>query len=104
MGQLTNQIRVLLQRVKMAGREPHKILMHQGLRDALRAELEPIFVREKIDAYDPRQGATDMFEGLPIVVDNSVGEILVQVKPLKYAEKDIVSPVPWSKILKMKRL
>jgi len=31
MALLTNQIRVLLQRVKMAGRQPHKILIGVGV-------------------------------------------------------------------------
>ncbi len=101
---LTNQIRVLLQRVKMAGREPHKILMCRGLRDALYLELNHVFVRGKVGAYDAIQGATDTFEGIPVVVDESCVEPIIQVKPRAYDEKDIVSPVPWSKIMKMKRL
>lgn len=98
----------------MAGREPHKILMHQGLLEVFKTEFEgqlryPIKIKAPNDPedaiYDARQGAERItFEGIPIVVDNTVGEILVQVKPQKYAEKDIVSPVPWSKIMKMKRL
>lgn len=112
MGMLTNQIHVLLQRVKMAGREPHKIIMHQGLKETLMNEIRGTSVRlagiQKVvpmpEVYNARQGAiAETFEGIPIVVDNSIGEILVQVKPLPYATKDIVSKVPWAKILKMKR-
>lgn len=104
MAQLTNQIRVLLQRVKMAGREPHKILMCRGLRDALRMELRPILMRSEIEVYDKMQGATDLFEGIPVVVDESCVEPMIQVRPTAYASKDVVSPVPWKKIMKMKRL
>lgn len=114
MGQLSNQIRVLLQRMRLSGREPHKILMHQGLKEALQNELNgqiryPIKLQVNPvcddEPYDPRQGMIEMtFEGLPIVVDNSLTEILIQAKPKPHSSHEPFKETDWKKIIKTERL
>lgn len=71
-GSLANQIRVLLQRMRLRGYHPWKILLSRGLRDALRLENSPGYVKHD-------EG--DTFGSLPIVIDNSVREPLILVKP-----------------------
>ena len=78
-GSLANQIRVLIQRMKMRGYEPWKILLSPGLRFALRSEM-----RDKLTEYVSHDKG-DMFLGLPIVVDSTVEEPIIMVKPeLRY--------------------
>lgn len=109
MALLVNQIRVLLQRVKMAGREPYKILMHQGLRDNLRTELGHTGILQfkvipdtTIDKARKQDEFT--FLGLPVVVDNTLKEILIQVKPRKMAEEEPVPKLDWAKIIKVEHV
>lgn len=114
MALLINQIKVLLQRVKMAGREPHKLIMNQGLKECLQLELghtASLAYRHIISPHDddaiyhPKQGTIEMtFQGIPILVDNSLKEILIQTKPRPMEEDEPVPNVDWSKIIKMERL
>lgn len=109
---LSNQIRVLLQRVKMAGREPHKILMPQGVYEVLRNEIFDGVSRLNKDGLHSIDQATDAprkyqalaFDGIPILVDNSVSEILVQVKPRPLSEDEPMPNIDWTKINKLRRL
>lgn len=73
-GSLKNQIKVLIQRMKMRGFKPWKILLSPGLRFALRSEcgISPEYVRHDLG---------DVFDGLPIVVDTSVREPIIMLKP-----------------------
>ena len=71
-GSLANQIKVLIQRMKMRGYEPWKILLSPGLRDALRLENRPEYVRHDVG---------DLFMGLQIRIDASVNEPIILIKP-----------------------
>lgn len=111
MGQLTNQIRVLLQRVKLAGREPHKILMHCGLYEVLRGELVGKIIHKReanIDfdsAVDCMRGMVDMtFEGIPIVVNNTLKEILIQTKPRPMSDQETFGERDWKNIIRVDTL
>ena len=74
-GSLANQIRVLVQRMKMRGYKPWKIMLSPGLRFALRSEMEG-----KIAEYI-RHDLGDMFLGLPVVVSPDAVEPLILIKP-----------------------
>jgi hypothetical protein len=73
-GSLANQIRVLIQRMKMRGYQPWKILLSPGLRFALRSEVGGTMEYAKHDQHD-------MFLGLPIVLDTTVREPIMMIKP-----------------------
>lgn len=73
-GAIGNQIRTLIQRMKMRGYQPWKILLSRGLRDALRLDSG-----ESPDYLRHDQG--DRFMGLEIKIDVSVTEPLILVKP-----------------------
>lgn len=82
---ISNQIKVLIQRMRLCGFEPWKILLHQGLRWALKEEMKG----------NPAYRATDQgdfFGGLMIVIDNTVTEPLILAKPerkdAKFEEAD----------------
>lgn len=111
MALLTNQIKVLIQRMKLAGRQPYKILLSRGLRDALVMELGHTgLLRFKLkrtpDPFlgKPEKIADVSFEGLPIVVDDSLKEILIQAKPRRMSEEEPIPNIDWSKIGKVNRL
>lgn len=70
---IANQIKVLIQQMRMRGLEPEKILLSHGLRWALREEMSGNGVYKKHDLGDT-------FAGLPVVVDNSVNQPLVMIK------------------------
>lgn len=89
---LSNQIKVLLQRVRMAGREPLRLLMPNGLRWALKAEGSPEY-------HHMHNG--DFFGPLPIVVDDTLKEILVQVEPLPDQPTEAVD---WKNVIKVERM
>lgn len=74
-GAIGNQIRVLVQRMKMRGYQPWKILLSRGLRDALRLDSgeSPDYVRHDV---------ADCFMGLEIKLDASVEEPIIMVKPV----------------------
>lgn len=71
-GSLANQIRVLVQRMKMRGYKPWKILLSPGLRYALRLENDPEYRRHDLGGW---------FLGLPIVVDTTVREPIIMINP-----------------------
>lgn len=109
MALLINQIRVLLQRMKLAGREPYKILLSRGLRDALVNELGHTGILRFKRMPDPFLGKPEKiadisFEGLPIVVDDSLKEIMIQAKPRKMSEEEPIPNIDWAKIGKVNRL
>lgn len=74
-GSLANQIRVLIQRMKMRGYTPWKIMLSPGLRFALRSEMEG-----KLQEYQ-KHDKGDMFMGLPIKIDSTVMEPIIMIKP-----------------------
>lgn len=76
-GSLANQIRVLIQRMRMRGYQPWKILLSPGLRYALRLESESSMQSNDYRRHD--QG--DTFMGFPIVVDKTVEEPIIMIKP-----------------------
>lgn len=73
-GAIGNQIRTLIQRMKMRGYRPWKILLSPGLRYALRLDQgeSPDYVRHDLG---------DRFMGLEIKVDATVEEPIIIIKP-----------------------
>lgn len=74
---LKNQLKVLLQRVYNGGREPEKILMSPGMREALRLEMHGS-ISYTVGTF-PKE---DTFHGITIVVAKEVTQPLIQLKPL----------------------
>lgn len=74
-GKLSNQIKVLIQRARMAHREPWKIIMPKAMRWALEQELQPAMVGYK------KTDQGHYYGGLFIVIDNSVTEPIILIKP-----------------------
>lgn len=74
---LKNQLKVLLQRVYNGGREPSKILLSPGMREALRMEMQGSTLYT-VGTF-PKE---DMFNGVTIVVAKGVDKPLIQLKPL----------------------
>lgn len=79
---LKNQLKVLLQRVYNGGREPSKILLSSGMREALRLEMHGS-VSYTVGTF-PKE---DSFHGVTIVVVKGVDNPLVQLKPLADEKK-----------------
>lgn len=75
---LNNQLKVLLQRVYNGGREPEKILMSPGMREALRLEMRGS--AHYVQNSFPKE---DLFYMIPIIVAKEVDKPLIQLKPLK---------------------
>lgn len=73
-GSLANQIRTLLQRMKMRGYKPWKILLNRGLRYALYLEMSGKMGYKRTDSGD-------FFNDLPIVVDDTVEEPIILIRP-----------------------
>lgn len=73
---ISNQIRVLIQQMKVRNMDPWKILMCSGLCWALREEM-----RHKVGYRMTDQA--DFFGGIQIVVDESCTEPLIMVRPEK---------------------
>lgn len=73
-GQLSNQIKVLIQRMRLRGYTPWKILLHPGMRWVLREECRHLTIYRTHD-----QG--DTYAGLPIVCDTSVNEPIIMIDP-----------------------
>lgn len=73
-GRLENQLRVLIQRARLAGKEPWKILLSKGLRWALEQEClgQPYYRKTDQGHY---------FGGLLIVVDQHVVDPIILIKP-----------------------
>lgn len=85
---LKNQIRVLIQRVHLAGRKPECILLPQYMRDALRLECQgdPLYVRNSF----PKD---DIFYGLRVHVDKFADQLLIKVAPKEDAkELPLITP------------
>lgn len=76
-GSLANQIKTLIQRMKMRGYKPWKILLSPGLRHAFRLEMErSAAAREYV-----RNDLQDSFMGLPIIIDTTVSEPIIMINP-----------------------
>ena len=88
-GSLANQIRVLLQRMKMRGYKPWKILLSRGLSYALYLEC-----RDGLDYTKTDQGS--FFMGLLIKIDDTCQEPIIMVKP-EIAKKPDVGQSTWGK-------
>lgn len=73
---ISNQIKVLIQQMRVRNMEPWKILMCSGLRWALREEM-----RHKMGYRMTDQA--DFFGGVQVVVDESCQEPLILVCPEK---------------------
>lgn len=73
---IKNQIKVLLQRVYLAGRKPEKILLPKHLRDVLRMEMQGDVMYTK-NTY-PKD---DLFYGIPVALDKFADEILIRLIP-----------------------
>lgn len=73
---ISNQIKVLIQQMRARNLEPWKILICSGLRWALREEM-----RHECGYRTTDQG--DFFGGVQVVVDESVTEPLILVRPQK---------------------
>lgn len=89
-GKISNQLKVLIQRTRMAGREPWKILMPKGMKWALEQELQPMLVGYK----KTDQGC--YYGGLLIVVDNTVTEPIILIKP-EYRQEPLPLAIKGSK-------
>lgn len=76
-GSLANQIRTLVQRMKMRGYKPWKILLSPGLRYAFRLEMERSAAAHEYVRHDVQ----DSFLGLPIVIDSTVHEPIIMIDP-----------------------
>lgn len=74
---ISNQIKVLLQQMRIRNLEPWKILICSGLRFALREEM-----RHRIREYRMTDQG-DLFGGIQVVVDESCVEPLILVRPEK---------------------
>ena len=68
---VANRIRVLIQRMKMRGYKPWKILLSQPLRELLRVHA---------DADYKRHDQGDTFMGLLIKIDNTLQEPIILIK------------------------
>ncbi len=71
---ISNQIKVLLQQMRVRNLEPWKILVCHGLRWSLREEM-----RHKMGYRITDQG--DFFGGIQVVIDESCVEPLILCKP-----------------------
>lgn len=78
---LKNQIKVLIQRVMLAGRKPAAILLPQYMRDALRMEMQgdALYIRNTF----PRD---DLFYGVPVHVDKFADQLLIKLAPKEDAK------------------
>lgn len=70
---IANQIRVLIQRMRLMQLEPEKILMSQPIREALRNEMSGNALYRVTDQ-------AHLFAGLPIVIDASIHHPIVMIK------------------------
>lgn len=87
---LKNQLKVLLQRVYTGGREPAKILLSPGMREALRMEMAGAAVYH-VGTF-PKE---DTFHGITIVVAKGVEQPMIELIPLvdeKKSKNGIIIP------------
>jgi hypothetical protein len=75
---ISNQIKVLIQQMRLRNMDPWKILLCHGLRWSLREEM-----RNKVEYRVTDQG--DFFGGIQVVIDESCVEPMILVRPLKRA-------------------
>lgn len=78
---LKNQIKVLIQRVHLAGRKPAAILLPQYMRDALRMEMsgDPLYIKNTF----PKD---DLFYGIPVHIDKFADQLLIKLAPKEDAK------------------
>jgi hypothetical protein len=96
-GAIGNQIRVLIQRMKLLGYKPWKILLSPGLAYALRLDSgdSPDYVRHDLGSR---------FMGLEIKIDPSVQEPIIMVKPeMRETPLDLGHSTPEEMVWRKKR-
>jgi hypothetical protein len=84
---IKNQIKVLLQRVLLAGRKPTKILLPQYLKDALRMEMQG-----SADYVKNTYPTDDLFFGIPVNTDKFATEILIRLEPNEKTSTGVLRP------------
>ena len=72
-GNIKNQLLVLLQHIRRMNRDSAKILMPQAMREILYQQMKHSAAYKRTD-----QG--DLFCNIPIVIDNTLKEILIRLE------------------------